>query len=142
MIQIETRPDFVNSIANSDAVRPFIREDGEPTDWTAACRERPSTSGVVILSNGEDAVGVFEATAIVWPFQAFQTHILFGATCRGRRALDTYRDMLAWLAARGATLVWGSTPRANRACRWFCRQVGFTVSGGDDLHETLEMRLA
>lgn len=142
MIRLETDPQFVNRIANSDAVRLFIREDGGSTDWTAAVAERPSVSGVVFLSNGEDAVGVFEATAIAPPFQAFQIHLLFAATCRGRRALDTFRDMLRWLAERGATTVWGAIPRTNRKAIWFGRALGFEAVGGDDETTCLELALA
>jgi hypothetical protein len=142
VIRHETDPHLVNRIANSDAVRPFLREDGGSVDLTRACQDRFSVTGVVVLSNGEDAVALFDATAIAPPFQAFQTHILFGATCRGRRAIDTFREMLAWVFARGATLVWGSILRTNRRARWFVRQVGFKATGGDRRHEYFELRTA
>lgn len=142
MVRLETDAQLVNKIANSDAVRPFLREDGAEVDLSLAVADRPSLTGVVVLSNGEDAVGVFHVTAIEPPFQAFQVHTMFGATCRGRKAIETAREMVAWMFAHGATTIWGSTPRANRAARWFNRQLGARVTGGDEHHEYFELRLA
>jgi hypothetical protein len=144
VIRIERDPDFINAIANHPSVQPYIREDGAPTDWTPVVKDRFSVSGIVVLSNGEDAVGAFEATAIEPPFQAYQMHTLFAATCRGRKAIDTAKAMLAWMFAHGATLIWGATPRKNRAARWFNRQIGGRVTGGDDEEdvEFFELRVA
>lgn len=142
MVRLETDAQFVNKIANSDAVRPFIRPDGGPTDWAAICRERFTTTGVVILSNGEDAVAAFEATAIGGGEQIFQSHTMFADSCRGRRAIDTGREMVAWMFDHGATIVWGSTPRDNRKARWFNRQIGMTPIGGDNDDEIFEIRRA
>lgn len=128
MIRIETDPNFVNRIANSEAVRPFIRPDGAPTDWTPALVHRPSVSGIIVLSNGEDAVAVFEATG----WQTFKTHLLFAASCRGRRALDAYHEMLAWMFDRGALVIWGVVPRLNRKAIRFGRALGFSIIGGDE----------
>lgn len=144
MVRLETDPHFVNRIANSDAVRPFIRPDGAEMDWSPAVAHRPSVSGIVVLSNGEDAVGVFEATAINLEErqQAFRMDTMFGETCRGRKAIDTGKAMLAWMFAHGATIIWGATPRINRAARWFNRQIGGRAVGGDETHEIFEMRAA
>lgn len=140
MIRLETDPDLVNRIANQPSVRPFIRPDGGEMDWAPALAHRPSVTGIVVLSNGEDAVAVFEATAIGAGQQVFRMDTMFAATCRGRRAIDTGKEMLAWMFAHGATIIWGATPRVNRAARWFNRQIGGYSTGGDELVETFEMR--
>lgn len=139
MVGRELRPDFVNRIANSDAVRPFFRPDGEPVDLTPVV-ETPSTqSGCVVLSNGEDAVAIFELTAP----RVYQSHTLFAETCRGRRAIDTAKEMVAWMFAHGADVVWGCTPRENRKACWFNRQIGaVSLPTSDDTHENFEIRKA
>lgn len=135
MIRHEQDVDFINRIANSDAVRPFIRPDGQDMDFAPAVG-RPTQTGVVFLSNGEDAVAAFEITAD----RIYQSHTMFGPTCRGRRAIETAREMVAWMFDHGADVVWGSTPRANKAARWFNRQIGAYVIGGDDEDELFEIR--
>ena len=120
MIGLETRPDFINRIANSDGVREYIRPDGRTMDWTPVAERSPVITRTVILSNGEDAVAAFEMTAP----GIYQSHTLFSATCRGRRAIDTAIEMVRWMFDHGATVVWGSTPRDNRKACLFNRWIG------------------
>lgn len=133
----ETNPEFVNRIANSDGVRPFIRPDGEFMDWSDLVSLPSTQTGVVVLSNGEDAVAAFEMTAP----GIFQSHTLFGETCRGRKAIDTGREMVAWMFEHGANVVWGSTPRDNAKARWFNRQIGaHPLPSSDEADEIFEIR--
>lgn len=128
MIRREIDAELVNRISEDPSVRPFICYHDEPIDWT------PVIEDCFILSNGEDACGVFEPT----PFgqiskDIFQAHTLFADTCRGARAIETARAMLAWMFEHGgASLVWGATPKKNRAARWFNRQIGMTAVSEDD----------
>ena len=138
MIRVERNPDFINSIANSDDVRPFIRPDGEAMDFSAIAGKRATEIGGVVLSNGEDAVAVFEATTP----DVFQVHTMFAKTCRGRKAIDTAREMLAWMFGHGAQIVWGCTPRSNRAACMFNRLVGASVIGSDEDDVIFEYRAA
>lgn len=121
MIERETDPELINRIANSEGVAEYIRPDGATMDWTELASLRPAESGVVILSNGKDALSVFE---MVLP-GSYQGHILFSKSCRGRRAVETGRAMVAWMFERGAQILWGDVPTWNLAARWFCRQIGF-----------------
>ena len=119
-VRLENDLNLIHRIANSDAVRPFIRPDGAPMDWTPLLRFSPAESRAIVLSNGHDALAAFEQTAP----GIYQTHTMFAATCRGRRAIDTGRAMLAWMFERGAEMIWGSTPRVNRRACWFNRHLG------------------
>jgi hypothetical protein len=120
LISLEACPFFINRIANSDGVREFIRQDGAKMDWTELVRTSPAITRTVLLSNGEDALAAFEFTAP----GIYQSHTMFSRTCRGRRAIDTARDMVAWMFEHGAIAVWGSTPRTNRKACWFNRRIG------------------
>ncbi|QBM75887.1 hypothetical protein E2E30_08955 [Sphingomonas sp. AAP5] len=120
MISLEFRPDFINRIANSEGVREFIRPDGAAMDWAPLVSHSPAFTGTVLLSNGNDALAAFERTAP----GVYQVHTLFADTCRGRLAIETGRAMLRWMFERGAQIVWGSTPRANRKACWFNRHLG------------------
>lgn len=138
MIRRETDISLINSIANDDAVRPFIRPDGEAMDFAPFEGKRIGETGVVILSNGEDAVSLFEITAP----RIYQAHTLFGPTCRGRKAIDTAREMVSHMFESGADIVWGVVSRANRRAVMFHRLIGATVIGGDDDDVTFEIRKA
>lgn len=136
-IRRETNPDLMRRIAESDAVMPFIGIADNRPDWEALATLRPVESGVVILSNGEDALALFTATAD----GIFQGHTMFAETCRGRRAIETGKDILAWMFDHGADVVWGSTPRENRKARWFNRQIGMRpLPTSDDEDENFEIR--
>lgn len=121
MIVREHDEQLINRIANSESVRPFIcYHDGE-MDWWPAIR------GCCVLSNGEDAVGVFEPTGD----REFQAHTIFAPTCRGRKALDAAKEMIDYLMPKYADRIWGVTPIRNRAARWFNRRMGAKVTGRD-----------
>lgn len=124
MIRQETTPELVNRVSNTPGVRGNICYHGGPMDWAPAF---PSdATGVVVLSNGEDACGVFERTGD----RAWQAHTLFAASCRGARALAAGRAMVDHMRPIAA-LLWGATPVGNRAARWFNRQLGFVSKGFD-----------
>lgn len=120
MIRRERDPDLVARIAES--VRDSICYHNQPMDWRYACER------CVILSNGEDAIGAFEEVA---PRQ-FIGHTIFSPSCRGRRALETAKEMIAFIYPRWADVIHGATPIGNRAARWFNRQIGFKSVGFDD----------
>ena len=132
-------PDLVNRIANSEAVRPYIRPDGGVMDWAPLVTRPITETGVVVLTDGVDALAAFEITAP----GVYQSHTLFGQACRGRKAIDTAKAMVAWMFNHGASIVWGTTPRENRAARWFNRQIGARVlATSDETDEVFEIRKA
>lgn len=137
MIGLETRPDFINRIANSDGVREYIRPDGQQMDWTPLAERSPAITRTVILSNGDDALAAFELTAP----GIYQSHTLFAETCRGRRAIDTAIEMVRWMFDHGATVVWGSTPRSNRKACLFNRWIGASeLPTSDEIDIVFEIR--
>ena len=129
MIRRETSPDFLNAIANQASVRAWTDYRGEeaPMDFTPACG-RSTETGMVVLSNGEDAFACFVMTGD----QDFQSHTFFGETCRGRKAVETGREMVEWMLSHGAKRLWGATPVNNAKARWFNRQIGAKVIGHDE----------
>lgn len=125
---LESDLNLIDRIANSEAVRPFIRPDGAKTDWSPLADLTPSESRAIILSNGTDAIGAFDQTAP----GVYQSHTMFAATCRGRRAIDTGKAMVAWMFDHGADIVWGATPRTNQKACWFNRQLGAIETSASD----------
>lgn len=137
VIRRETDPELANRIMNAAEVRPFFNAepiDLSPVFWGG----RNEGRRFYVLSNGEDAIGLFEGTVE----GVYQSHTAFASTCRGRRAIDTAREMVEWMFEHGANIVWGATPRNNRPARWFNRQIGGKIIGGDDEAEVFEIRKA
>lgn len=124
-VRLERDAGLINRLANLSTVHPFIAYHGQPLDWSAAFPAE--NTGVVVLSNGDDACAVFASTADrVW-----QGHTIFAPTCRGRRAIDAGKAIIAWMQPH-ADLIWGATPIENRAARWFNRQIGGCAVGFDN----------
>lgn len=117
MIRQETTPDLINRISNDPSVRDNVCYRDGAMDWTPAFP--PSVTGIIVLSDGEDACGVFVPTAP----RAYQVHTLFGPGCRGREAIATAAAMLDHMKHH-ADRIWGATPVKNCAARWFNRQLG------------------
>ncbi len=130
MIRVERDPDFINAIVNSPAVRPFVDYSGRegPIDVSPIVGS-PTRTGIVWLSNQEDAVAAFPQTGD----REYQIHLFFGETCRGRKALDTMGEMLDWLKPY-ADSVWGAVPVDHARAVWFASALGFTQEGEDDYH--------
>jgi hypothetical protein len=130
----------MHRIANSDGVRESvgIEVDGQH-DWRAWATLPTDETGVICLTNGEDALAVAELTTTpggtVIP-GVVQGHWAFATTCRGRRAIDTGKAMIAWLHEHGQRIVWGSTPNENRKAIWFNRMIGGLVLPTSDAEFT------
>ena len=123
-IRREREAALINRVANIATVHPAIAYHGQPLDWSAAFPAEHT--GVVVLSNGDDACAVFASAADrVW-----QGHTIFAPTCRGRRAIETGKAIIAWMRPH-ADLIWGATPIHNTAARWFNRQIGGRSAGFD-----------
>ena len=124
-IRRETDASLINALANAPDVAPFVNYSTKPIDFAPALAPN---CGVIFLSNGRDAVAAFERTAP----RRWQSHTLFGPTCRGRAAIDTGRAMVAWMLDRCADVLWGATALKNRKARWFNHQIGAVVVGHAD----------
>ncbi len=127
MITRATDATLLNRIANDPAVRPFVdyRNTTSPVDLSVCFPARQT--GIVVLTNDEDAAGLFVLTAD----RDWQAHLMFLASCRGARAIAAWRGMVAWLKPY-ADLIWCAVPLHNRAARWFARHVGGQHVGFDD----------
>lgn len=138
MIRRERDAELANRIVADPAVRPNVCYHDDPVDmW-------PAVRACVLLSNGEDAMMAFEQDG---EERKWQAHTFFLPTCRGRRAIDTGKEMLAWMMPKYADVIWGAAPMKNRAARWFNRQIGGTSIGFDEYEvegpvEIFEMRVA
>jgi hypothetical protein len=117
MIRREYDAALINRVSNMPGVREGVCYKPDDMDWSPAFPAR--TTGIAVLSNGEDACAVFVPTGP----RVFQSHTLFGPTCRGKRAIETGKAMLAWMKPH-ADVIWGATPMKNCAARWFNRQLG------------------
>ncbi|NYD88747.1 hypothetical protein [Sphingomonas melonis] len=123
MIRRETDAGLINRIANDSAILPhFDLGRTGALDFTP-CLMAPDD--YIVLSNGKDAAAMFEWSAPnVW-----EGHTMFLPSCRGRRAVETGKAMMAWMFEHGAEIIWGQTPTIYRHVRWFNRQVGFSLAG-------------
>ena len=124
-IRRERDAELINRLANLATVHPAIAYHGKPLDWSTAFPAE--NTGVVVISNGDDACAVFASTGDrIW-----QGHTIFAPTCRGRRAIDAGKAIIAWMQPH-ADMIWGATPIGNRAARWFNRQIGGRAVGFDN----------
>lgn len=121
MIRRETDIEYINRVANSPCVRPFIdyRDETAPMDFTPTVG-RVAETGIVWLSDGEDALGCFVSTGE----REWQVHVMFGIRCRGAKALATARAMLDYMRPY-ADRMWAAIPLRHKPLRWVARQVGF-----------------
>lgn len=123
MILRETDAVLVNKIANHPSVLPHFDLGKTGALDFSECIANPADYAIV--SNGVDALGVFEWCAPgVW-----QTHTMFLPSCRGRRAVEEGKAICEWMFANLADMLWGQTPLLLRHVRWFNRQVGFERAG-------------
>lgn len=112
-IRRETDAILANRISNDPSVFGNVSYDGRVVDWT------PVVDQFVILSNGDDAIQVYEQhSRHVW-----EVMTAFLPSCRGARALETARAMKAWMLPY-VDVVFGSVPDSLPAARWFYRQLG------------------
>lgn len=113
MVRRETTAELANRISNAPGVVGNVSYDGRVIDWT------PAVDTCVILSNGEDAVQVYEQKAPrVW-----EVMTVFAPTCRGKRALETAYEMKDWMLPH-VDIVFGSVPDRLPAAKWFYRKLG------------------
>ncbi len=135
MIRRELDAALANRIAGDAAVRSFVCYHDHEIDFG------PVIDKCVVLSNGNDAMAAFEQTEE----RRWQSHTFFLPSCRGRRAIETAKEMLAWMKPY-ADVLWGATPLENRAARWFNRQIGAVPIATDEYEaegpvEIFEVRL-
>lgn len=117
MVRRETDPELINKIANHPSVWPFIARHGEPVDFAPAF---PMTqTGVVVLTNGEDAAMVFEQTAE----RAWQVLTMFQDTCRGEKAREVGKAMRDYMAPH-ADLIFGVVPNNYPHAKKFYEALG------------------
>jgi hypothetical protein len=133
MIRRETTPDLLHAISHSEGVRPFVCYiDGE-MDWQPVV----ASDRCIVLSNGDDAVSVFEETSP----RFYQAHTMFGEDCRGRKAFDVAREMIDAMIPAHADALWGAIPVHNRRARWFHRQLGAESLGLDEFETEGEVEI-
>lgn len=132
MVQRETTPDLINRIANHPSVWPYVARHGEVVDFTPAFPM--AHSGIVVLTNGEDAAMVFEQTAE----RAWQVCSMFQDTCRGERSRKVAAEMRDYMLPEHADVVFGLVPKDYPHAKKFYEDLGGRqvphVAIGDDLY--------
>lgn len=122
VIRRERDPALINQLSNRETIRSVVSRHGGPLKWDDAVR------ACVILSNGEDAIQVYEQTAD----RAWQVVTMFDETCRGKRALEAGLGMRQWMEPY-ADLIFGSVPNNLPHALWFYRQLGGYVVDSIDI---------
>lgn len=90
-----------------------VSYDGRVIDWT------PAVVSCVILSNGEDAIQVYEQKARhVW-----EVMTIMAPTCRGKKALETAYAMRDYMLPY-VDVAFGSVPDRLPQAKWFYRKLG------------------
>lgn len=109
----ETDTALADKVSNMDGVLCNVSYDGRTLNWG------PVIEHCVVLSNGEDAIQVYEQKARhIW-----EVMTIFAPTCRGRRALDTAFAMRDWMLPY-VDVAFGSVPDRLKAAKWFYRKIG------------------
>jgi len=115
-VRLATAEDIpaVTELLNDPSIRPTIGGDGflDPSALILDPRNRfyfDDRGGACFAWRGP---------------QIYEGHSFFRV--RGKDALKAGRECLALLDYR---MVWGNTPEANRAARWFNRKLGFKSLG-------------
>lgn len=123
MIVRATDASLHNRIANHPAVKPTLGYNEGPTDFTPLLDD---PDNYVLLSDGSEAAAIFECSAPrVW-----QAHSMVLPTCRGWKAVDAGKAMLAWMFDEmNARLIWGQTPVDHKAAQMFNRLIGAKPEG-------------
>lgn len=117
MIRRETDPELINRIANHPAVRPYIAPGDHSLDFSSIFPSRQT--GVVILSNGEDAAMMFEQTADrVW-----QVSTAFEPSCRGQKAREVGSEMREYMRP-WSDIIFGKVPDALPHAKRFYEDLG------------------
>jgi len=108
----------IDGFMNDPFVYPGIGAKGRPVTARGCIGDRH-----LWLVDG-DAMMLFHREDRGW-----HKHNLFKAACRGRAAICVGRAMLAWFFANVGDVLRAETPIANKAARWFNRQIGFRSTG-------------
>lgn len=118
MVRQELDANFINRLANSPEVRPFIKI----TEGNPALDFSPSLSGdrTFWLSDGGEALASFTRFGA----SELKIYLMFGRGCRGGLALAAAAQMIA-IVEPLADLLWGAIPVENQGALWFARQFGF-----------------
>ncbi len=115
MIEIrrETDAELANRISRMEGVVSNVSYDGREIDWS------PAIDTCIVLSNGEDAIQVYEQKARhVW-----EVMTVFGPKCRGKRALETAYAMKEYMLPY-VDVAFGSVPDRLPQAKWFYRKLG------------------
>lgn len=111
------------SVADLDDIRQLLKDvhggDLDPLPLLSDTRNRlyfDERGGAIFAWRGP---GIYEG------------HSFFRV--KGREAIRAGREVLSHMS--DALMIWGLTPEANRAARWFNRQVGFKSDGMIDTPE-------
>lgn len=113
MIRRETDAELANRISNMPGVLTNGPYDQGAVDWS------PVVDSCHILSNGEDAIQVFEPKGrYIW-----EVMTIFAPTCRGKRALQTAYAMRDWMLPY-VDIAFGQVPDALPQAQWFYRKIG------------------
>ena len=100
--------------------------------WTLADLEKNLADERHIALIDGVAAAVFEWSAP----GVYEAHTIFLPPVRGSLAVERGKALIAAMfGSYGANMLWGATPLANRAARWFNRQIGAVVVGLDGNRE-------
>lgn len=114
-----------NYIANHPEVKPTLGYNEGPTDLTGLL-DYPED--YILLSDGDGSAAIFQWSAPgVW-----QSHTMFLPHKRGRDGLKAAREMMDYMFANGAKMLWGMTPLDNRPAQIFNRLIGAKPAGGGE----------
>jgi hypothetical protein len=125
-MMVVTDPAQVNEFINHPAIFPHTCPGVQgPVDVGDKLLE----PGFTFLLADDDAMMLFHPSEPAFA-NWWQKHNLFKPSCRGRRAIEVGKAMLAWLRDdRPVAMIWAQTPLVNRKARWFNRQIGLSSRG-------------
>jgi len=129
MIERVTDAERVNEIGNDPSVRALMflgaMYPPDHLDFTPWCED---PRNIVLIDGGFVAMFVWRGPGI------YECHLMVRKDARGAHAMQTGRDMLAYVRKEGAHTVWGQPSVYNRAAICYIRRMGLkSVGFGKDM---------
>jgi hypothetical protein len=119
--------DLVRRILTEPSIYEGIRDDTAPEPEQFQPEKNPRLHYILVRDSGE-ILGLF--VCVLHNLVCWEAHTCLLPHCRGRRALEVYREGMRWLKAHtSCRKVIGSIQPENKAALWISLRSGLTKFG-------------
>ena len=125
MIRRETDAALLNQIANDQTVQNLMFLGMVYPNQELDFSDAVETPKNIALTDDAGFAAIFQWSAP----RVYECHIMGTKSARGANAMQSGREMLAYMKNEGARLVWGRPSIYNRAAICFIRRMGLKSEG-------------